>query len=99
MNDEKKKKRARRGSGSIYLQPGSKNWWIAYSGNGSPVRESSSSEKKTDAQYLLKKRIGELANGTFVSPQDRRITVAELFKAVVTDYRNNGQALGPLNCA
>jgi len=34
-----------------------------------------------------------------VSPKVQRVTVAQLFEAVVTDYGNNGQVLAPLDCA
>jgi integrase len=82
-----------RGSGSIFKQPGSRFWWICYYANGQPVRESSKSEKITDAQNLLKTRNGEAASGNFVSPKVQRVTVAELFEAVLTDYRNNGKQI------
>jgi len=68
--------------------------WIAFhDANGKLVRESSKSEKVTDAQNLLKKRGGEAANGTLIAPKIQRITVAELFQAVVTDYRNNEKTI------
>jgi hypothetical protein len=38
-------------------------WWIKYYRHGKPYRESSKSEKVTDAQRLLKKREGEIAEG------------------------------------
>jgi integrase len=37
--------------------------------------------------------MGEVANGNFVSPKVQRISVADLFEAVLTDYRNNGKCL------
>jgi len=82
-----------RGSGSIFRQPGSRFWWICYYANGKRVRESTNSEKVTDAQNLLKKRAGEYASGNLVSPQAQRVTVAELYKAVITDYRNNDKTV------
>ena len=32
-----------------------------------------------------------MASGNFISPQVRRVTVAELFEAVLVNYRNNGK--------
>ena len=88
------KKRRPRGSGSIYRQPGSRFWWICYyDANGSQVRESSKSEKITVAQNMLRAKLGEVASGNFVSPKVQRIAVSELFAAVLTDYRNNGQEI------
>lgn len=80
-----------RGTGSIFKQPGSRFWWICYYVNGQPVRESSRSEKITDARNFLKDKIAKAENGDFISPKVQRITVAELFEAVLTDYRNNGK--------
>jgi len=68
--------------------------WIAFhDANGKLVRESSKSEKITDAQNLLKKRSGEAASGTLITPKMQRVTVSELFEAVVTDYRNNEKTI------
>ena len=88
MSNDKKRPR---GTGAIYRRPGSRFWWICYHVNGEPVRESSGSEKITDAQNMLKAKMGEVASGNFVSPKVQRITVAELFEAVITDYKNNGK--------
>ena len=40
-----------------------KTYWIKYYRNGKPYRESTRSDKETDAKRLLKKREGEIANG------------------------------------
>lgn len=60
---------------------------------GRPVRESSKSTKVTDAQNLLRKRTGQAESGNFVSPKVQRVTVTELFDAVLVDYRNNGKTI------
>jgi integrase len=80
-----------RGTGSIYQQPGSRFLWVAYSVNGKLVRESSKSEKLTDAQNLLKKRSGEAETGNLVTSEVRRITVAKLFETLLVEYRNKKQ--------
>jgi len=90
MSEEKKPKRPR-GTGSIYRQPGSRNWWVCYFKDGERIRESSGSETKTGAQNFLQKKLGDVATGNFVSPKVQRITVAELFEAVLVNYRNNGK--------
>ena len=55
-----------RGTGSVYLPKDPKNpgqklktWWISYYIDGKRKRESSRSRKKSDAQALLKRRMGE----------------------------------------
>ena len=40
-----------------------KVWWLKYYRNGKPFRESSKSEKESDAKRLLKRREGEIAEG------------------------------------
>lgn len=92
MSDEKKRNRPR-GTGSIFKQHGSRFYWVCYYVNGKAVRESSGSEKITDAQNLLKEKNGQVVSGNFVSPKVQRITVAELFEAVVRDYENNGKTV------
>jgi integrase len=81
-----------RGMGSIYTQEGSANLWIKYYRNGRPFRESSGSPSRKVAAKLLKQRIGELANGNFIEPIDRRVTVDELYESLLADYRNNEMA-------
>jgi integrase len=81
-----------RGTGSIFQQKGSDVQWIKYYRGGKAVRESSGSTKIKDAEKLLQRRIGEVAVHTWVSPADRRVTVDELYAAMLDDYRNNGLA-------
>ena len=90
MSEEKKLKRPR-GTSSIYRQPGSRFFWVAYFKDGERVRESTGAETITAAREFLKKKLGEVASGNFVSPKIQRITVRDWFEAVLTDYRNNGK--------
>jgi len=92
METEAKQKRPR-GTGSIYKQAGSRYWWVCYYVDGQARRESSGKEKITEARDYLRKQINKADNGELPSPDARRITVAELFKAVVTDYKNNGKTV------
>lgn len=90
MSEEKSKRP--RGTGSVYQMKGSRFWWIRYYRNGKAICESSGSEKVKVAENLLKQRIGEVAVGTWVSPEDKRLTVDNLYSALLDDYRNNGMA-------
>ncbi len=92
------RKRRPRGSGSIFKQAGSRFWWICYyvdvNGKAEPRRESSKSEKITDAQKLLTKRLGEAQNGTLVEPKTRRVTVDELYADEIAYLEKNHKQTG-----
>lgn len=68
MSEEKKLKRPR-GTGSIYRQPGSRFFWVAYFKDGERVRESTGAETITAAREFLKKKLGKVASANFVSPK------------------------------
>ncbi len=69
--------------GSIY--------WIAYYHRGKEYRESSRSESEAQARKLLKKRIGEVANGQLIGPSEERLSFEDLAKMLITDYEINGK--------
>ena len=75
--------------GSIYLR--GNVFWISYSSNGRKIRESSHSTKETDAGRLLRKRLGELAEGKVPGVFYDRVRWSELAKDLRTDYRVNGR--------
>src|SRR5262245_16345801 len=77
--------------GSIYRQKRSRFWWIKYYRNGRPCRESSGSEKESDARRLLRLREGDVERGVAIAPRVGRITVDEAATDVVNDYRVNGK--------
>lgn len=77
--------------GSIYRQKKSKYWWIKYYRNGRPCRESSASERESDARCLLRLRGGDLERGIAISPRVGRLTVDEAATDLVNDYRVNGK--------
>ena len=57
-----------RGMGTVYRQQGRPIWWIQYYKSGKPYRESSGSEKKSDAQKLLRRKLAEIELHTFSEP-------------------------------
>jgi integrase len=77
----------KKGDGSIF-QRGAV-WWIKYYRNGKPYRETSGSEKESEARKLLKKRLGEIAIGRFIGPDAERVTIRELAEQFLNDYRVN----------
>src|SRR5262249_48879031 len=79
----------KKGDGSVF-QRGAV-WWIKYYRNGKPYRETSGSDKESDARKLLKKRQGEIALGRFIGPEAERVTIRELAEDYLNDYRVNGR--------
>ncbi len=75
-----------RGMGRLFKRKNSRAWWVAYYHRGKEVRESSGSENKTDAQRLLRKRLGEIGRGKLVGPIEERVTFEELATDYVMDY-------------
>ena len=68
-----------------------KVWWLKYYRHGKPYRESSKTGKITEAERLLKKREGEIAEGKLPGIYFDKITFDELAKDLVTDYTVNGK--------
>jgi len=75
--------------GSIYLR--GHTYWLKYYRNGKPYRESSGTEKESEAKRLLKKREGEIAMGKIPGVYFDRITFDDLSKDFLADYRINGK--------
>lgn len=84
MSDQK---RSRRGTGSIFRFKGRDVWWIKYHRDGKPIRETSGSCKVKDAEKLLAKRLAEIQNNTYIDPKEQKVTVADLYGALETNYR------------
>jgi len=78
-----------RGTGSLFQYKGCGIWYLKYYKNGIPVRESSGTDKIKKAEKVLQQRLAEIANGTYIEPADRKITVDEVYSALLDDYRNN----------
>ena len=77
----------RTGTGRIYRR--GNVYWIDYGFRGKRHRESTGSTKKKDATDLLKRRMGEMGLGTLVGPSEERLTLADLFEDIRSDYRVN----------
>jgi integrase len=79
-----------RGLGVIYRR--GKTWWIKYSVDGRRRRESSKSERDTDAIQLLRRRFKEAGRDRRRDPvAENRVTMAQLFDTLVADYAANGR--------
>ncbi len=79
--------RNKRGLGS-WFQRGS-IWYIKFYRNGKPFKESTHSRKESDAVGLLKKRLGEISQGSFTGPAHKKITFDDLCQDLLADYQIN----------
>jgi integrase len=68
-------------------------FWIEFYQNGKQRRESSHSEKRSDAEALLKRRHGEMSLGTLASTAVGKVTTARLLDLLLADYEMNGKSL------
>ena len=85
-----RRKRARRGAGCIFRQPGCKTWTIKFvSRGGKSVREATGMTDYSEAQQLLIKRLEEVRTGSLLEPEARKAKVSDLAEAFLRDYRIN----------
>jgi hypothetical protein len=87
-----------RGTGSVYLRddpksPGQKlqTYWISYYVDGKRKRESAGTRKKSEAQALLKRRMGEHALGVEIGDEEKRLTFEDLEAGFRRSYENSGR--------
>jgi integrase len=66
-------------------------WWIEFWRDGHQNRESSKSRNVSDARTLLKQRLGEIANGSFVTRDVKRTSFEDLCQLIRDDYEKNGR--------
>jgi hypothetical protein len=66
-------------------------YWIKYYRGGKPYYESAKSEKESEAKRLLRKRLGQIAEGRFFGLRPERVKFEGLAKDFVNDYRVNGK--------
>ena len=78
-------------SGMLYKRGESRFWWIKYNRNGGPVRESTGTDKETEARRILRERLGDIAAGRPVVPRADRVRFEELAEDFLNDYRMNGK--------
>jgi integrase len=78
----------KRGTGSIYKR--GNIWWIKYYQGGDPIRESSESEKESDAWKLLRRRQADITIGRFTGPDADKVTIKELSEDLKNHYTADG---------
>lgn len=75
--------------GMVYRQAGRKVWQLKYYRNGRPIYESSHTTSKREAEAILKRREGKIADGEHVSARMHSFRFDDAIKDVLTDYRIN----------
>jgi integrase len=78
-----------RGMGRVFKR--GSVYWISYYHRGKEFRESSESHNESTAKKLLKKRIGEVAQGRLRGAKQDRLTFDNLAQALLADYQINGR--------
>ena len=82
--------------GSLYKQksrdgtPG-RVWWARYYVNGRAVRESTGTEKRTEAERFMKAREGRVATGQPILPRADRIRYEEVAQDLRAYYQTTGR--------
>jgi integrase len=66
-------------------------WWLQYSHNGRPVRESSDETSRSKAVDKLKDRLGEIRSGDFIGVDAKRTTLGDMIAMLETDYQVNAR--------
>jgi len=85
--------RRQHGPSSGVVQAWQRVWWVKYYVNGRPVRESTGTEKETEAKRFLDGRRGRVATGQAILPRVDRIRYDEL----ATDLRQHYETTGRRN--
>ncbi len=75
--------------GTLYKQRKSRYFWIKYYRDGRPIRESTRTEKESEARRILRQREGDVAAGRPVLPRADRVRFEELADDLLNDYRVN----------
>jgi integrase len=66
-------------------------WWLKYRASGRLVRESSETEKETEAKRLLRLREGAAEEGRAIVPRADKVTVGELLDELREEYTANAR--------
>lgn len=66
-------------------------YWIKYYRSGKPYYESTKSNKESEAKRLLRKRLGQIAEGAFLGLRPEKVRFEELAEDFLNDYRINGK--------
>ncbi|MFI5341956.1 MAG: tyrosine-type recombinase/integrase [Candidatus Methylomirabilales bacterium] len=68
-----------------------KTWWVKYYVNGKAIRESTETEKETEARRFLKAKEGRAAIGQPILPRMDRVTYDDMAAALRQHYQTTGR--------
>lgn len=77
--------------GSVFKQKNGKSWSIQYYRNGKCYRECTHTEKKSEAEKILKLREGQIVQGHFTGLKAEKTLFDELAKDLIVDYEINAR--------
>ncbi len=80
---------SRKGTGSMFKQPGCRTWMIKYYQGGKCVREATGLTDRQAVRQKLNQRLNQIDTGNFAGPQMERIPVDDLAQDFLRDYRVN----------
>jgi hypothetical protein len=78
-----------RGTGSIFLQPGSSIWWYQIWVNGKRERGTTGCRSKREAEAFVRRKLAEYSVGLSF-PESQKVMVRELVEDVLLRNKNNG---------
>lgn len=86
-----KSHRRSRGTGRLYQQYEGGPWYVQYYRNGRRIREATGSTDRKVADQKLRRRLAEIAAGTFVGPQTEKTRVEDLYDPFIADLKRRGK--------
>jgi integrase len=86
---QRSRRSGRRGLG--WLQLRGRIWWVGYTFRGRTYRESSRSDRRTDAVKLLRRRVAQIGEDKFIGPDEERVTFRDIKELLLTHYKVNGR--------
>lgn len=88
---DEKPRRRQRGTGSIFLKPPNKNWFIQFYKHGKRVREGTGSPDFDNAKKLLRQRLHEIDMNEYIKRTGRPARVRDLYDTLKTQREVDGK--------
>lgn len=85
-----------KGMGSLYLR--GKTWWMTFNRNGKQFRVSSGTDNKSIAKGKLKLEIQKAMSSSFIPPDKRKITIADLVTDLLAHFERVGKTAFKADC-
>lgn len=82
--------------GSLYLR--GNTWWMTFNRNGKQFRVSSGTDNKSIAKGKLKIETQKAMSGSFIPPDKRKITIADLVTDLLAHFERVGKSAFKADC-